>query len=134
LLATLTSRGWRLPGTLPGGLPLYAAATATTATGKVVDLEYSDGLYVVSLFVQRGALAPDMSGWQPVRVAGQQAYVSGHSVAWAGAGVVYTMIADAPPQTVTQVVRALPDGGPPSLLGRLGQGLQRLVRLIIPPA
>ena len=90
-----------MPGSLPGGLPLYAAASTKTTSGEVVDLEYSDGLYVVSLFVQRGTLAANMAGWQPVDVAGQQAFVSGHSVTWAGLGFVYTMIADAPPQTMT---------------------------------
>ena len=110
-LASLAGQGWQVPGTLPGGLPLYAAASTKTASGEVVDLEYSDGLYVVSLFVQRGTLAPDMPGWQPVSVDGQQAFVSGHSVTWAGLGFVYTMIADAPPQTVTQVVGTLPSGG-----------------------
>ena len=102
-----------MPGSLPGGLPLYAAASTKTTSGEVVDLEYSDGLYVVSLFVQRGTLAANMPGWQPVRVDGQQAFVSGHSVTWAAAGFVYTMIADAPPQTVTQVVGTLPRSGSP---------------------
>ena len=76
-------QGWQLPASLPGGLPLYAAASTQDADGEVADLEYSDGLYVVSLFVQRGTLAADMPGWQPVRMAGKQAYVSGHSVTWA---------------------------------------------------
>ena len=85
------------------------------AGGEVADLEYSDGLYVVSLFVQRGTLAPDMPGWQPVRMAGKRAYVSGHSVTWAAGGLVYTMIADASPQTVTEVVGTLPPSGSPGL-------------------
>ncbi|HEY0935474.1 MAG TPA: hypothetical protein VGD91_17230, partial [Trebonia sp.] len=131
-LSSLTGQGWRVPGTLPGGLPLYAAARNQTRSGEVVDLEYSDGLYVVSLFVQRGTLAPPLAGWQQVRVAGQPVFVSGHSVTWAGTGFVYTMIADAPPQTVTGVVQALPSSGPPGLLGRLGRGLERIVRLANP--
>ncbi len=107
-LASLAGQGWQVPGSLPGGLPLYAAASAKTTSGEVVDLEYSDGLYVVSLFVQRGTLASDMPGWRQVSVDGQRAFVSGHSVTWAEPGFVYTMIADAPAQTVTQVVGALP--------------------------
>jgi sigma-E factor negative regulatory protein RseB len=131
-LASLVDQGWRVPGALPGGLPLYAAAWTTTTDGEIADLEYSDGLYVVSLFVQRGTLAPDMPGWREVSVGGQQAYVSGHSVTWAGLGFVYTMIADAPPQLVTQVVGALQGSAPPGLLGRLGRGFDRLARLINP--
>jgi sigma-E factor negative regulatory protein RseB len=130
--AALAGQGWQVPGTLPGNLPLYAAASTKTASGEIVDLEYSDGLYDVSLFVQRGTLATDMSGWRPVTVSGQQAFVAGHSVTWAGPGFVYTMIADAPPQTMKQVVGALPRGGEPSVLDRLGRGFARLARVLNP--
>jgi len=129
---SLAAGGWRVPDPLSGGLPLYAAASAQTTSGEVVDLEYSDGLYVVSVFVQRGTLAPDMPGWQQVSVAGQQAYVSGRSVTWAEPGFVYTVIADAPPQTVTQVIGGLPRSGPVGVLGRLGRGFVRLARAINP--
>jgi sigma-E factor negative regulatory protein RseB len=131
-VASLSGRGWLLPDSLPGGLPLYAAASTQIAGGDVADLEYSDGLYVVSLFIQRGTLAPDMPGWQPVRMASRQAYASGHSVTWAANGLVYTMIADAPPQTVSEVVGTLTPGGSPGPLGRLLRGFDRLGRLLNP--
>jgi sigma-E factor negative regulatory protein RseB len=131
-LASLDGQGWQVPGSLPGGLPLYAAASASTASGKVVDLEYSDGLYVVSLFVQRGTLAADMPGWRQVNMGGQQAFVSGHSVTWTAPGFVYTVIADAPAQTVTQVVGALPRAASPGVLDRLGRGFIRLGRVMNP--
>ena len=131
-VASLGDQGWLLPVTLPGGLPLYAAASTSIAGGEVADLEYSDGLNVVSLFVQRGTLAPAMPGWEPVRVAGTQAYVAGHSVTWAEAGFVYTVIADASPQTVTEVVGMLTPARSPGLLGRLLRGFGRLGRLLNP--
>jgi sigma-E factor negative regulatory protein RseB len=131
-LTSLAGQGWQVPGSLPGGLPLYAAASADTASGQVVDLEYSDGLNVVSLFVQRGSLASSMPGWQQVKVSGQRAFVSGHSVAWAVPGFVYTMIANASPQTMTQVIGALGRGGPPGVLDRLGRGFIRLAHVINP--
>jgi sigma-E factor negative regulatory protein RseB len=131
-LASLAGRGWRVPGSLSGGLPLYAAASASTVNGEVVDLQYSDGLYVVSLFVQRGVLTKDMAGWRQQSLGGQQAWVSGRSVTWAGRGFVYTMVADAPAQTVTQVVDGLPQGASPGFLGRLGRGLARIAGLIVP--
>lgn len=131
-VTSLSGQGWRVPEDLPGGLPLYAASSAKTASGEVVDLEYSDGLYVVSLFVQRGTLAANMAGWRPVNVGGQQAFVSGHSVTWSGLGFVYTMIADAPPQTVTDVVAVLPRSGSPGVLSRLGRGFIRLAQVINP--
>jgi hypothetical protein len=45
---------------------------------------------------------------------------------------VYTLVAAAPPQTVAQVVAALPHNGSPGLLTRLGHGLHRLVSWLIP--
>lgn len=131
LLVQLDSSGWQLPATLPGGLSLYAAAQGSTGAGEVVDLGYSDGLSVVSLFVERGTLAK-MTGYQPVSLAGHLVYVTEHSVTWAGRGFVYTVIADAPPQTVEQVVAVLPQNAPPGLLQRLGRGLGRLARLVNP--
>jgi sigma-E factor negative regulatory protein RseB len=132
LLLTLNGRGWRLPAALPGGLSLYQAAQSQTGAGEVVDLGYSDGLSVVSLFVQRGTLAPKMAGFQPVSVRGHVVYVAEHSITWAGRGFVYTMIADAPPRTVEEVVAALPQNSAPGFLARLGRGLNRLAGLINP--
>jgi sigma-E factor negative regulatory protein RseB len=132
LLADLNGQGWRLPATLPGGLSLYAGARSSTGAGEVADLGYSDGLSVVSLFVQRGTLAPKMTGWQAVSVNGHVVYVAGHSITWAGRGLVYTMIADAPPQTVREVVASLPQNTAPGFLVRIGRGLNRLATLVNP--
>ena len=132
LRASLAAQGWPAPASLPGGLPLQTAAWTQTSDGKVVDLEYTDGLFVISLFVERGDLASSLPGWQQVKLAGQQAYASGGTVTWAGPGVVYTMIADVPSQTVTQVVAALPGSPPAGPLDRLGHGLVRLAHVFIP--
>jgi sigma-E factor negative regulatory protein RseB len=131
-LSSLVSAGWLVPGSLPDNLPLYRASSSGTASGEVADLEYSDGLYDVSLFVERGTLASDMAGWQRVTVDGRQAYVSGHSVTWTASGFVYTVIADAPPATVTGFVAAIPAGSSPGVLGRLGRGFERLGRMVDP--
>ena len=63
-------RGVAAAGHRLAGLPLYAAAWSGTGTGQVTDLEYSDGLSVISLFVQRGTLAASMAGWQPLSLHG----------------------------------------------------------------
>jgi sigma-E factor negative regulatory protein RseB len=73
-----------------------------------------------------------MPGWRQVSVGGQQAFVSGHSVTWSAPGFVYTVIADAPPQTVTQVVEALPRQSSPGVLDRLGRGFIRIARALNP--
>jgi len=82
--------------------------------------------------VQRGTLAAKMAGWAPVDLSGHLVYVSGHSIIWAGRGFVYTVIADAPPQTVKQVVASLPPGTSSGFLGRIGRGLNRLAALVNP--
>jgi sigma-E factor negative regulatory protein RseB len=128
-LSRLRAAGWPLPGRLPGNLTLVQADQTSTPGGRVVGLAYSDGLSVISLFLQRGHLPPAMSGWQLVAVHGQPVYVADpdqRSVAWSARGFVYTMIADAPAQTVDQVVSALPHTGKAGFFGRIGRGLHRL--------
>jgi sigma-E factor negative regulatory protein RseB len=132
LLAGLNKQGWQLPVSLPGGLPLYSAARSTTAAGQVLDLGYSDGLSVVSLFVQRGTLAQRPAGWQQVSLPGHQVYVAGHSIVWAGGGFVYTMLADAPPLVVTQVVASLPQNTAPGFFDRIMRGFRRLAAVADP--
>jgi sigma-E factor negative regulatory protein RseB len=131
-VALLAKRGVRLLGTALAGLPLYAAGWSGTGAGQVTDLEYSDGLSVISLFVQQGTLAASMAGWRPLSLGGYRVYVSGHSVTWTGRGEVYTVIADAPPQKVAEAVSALPGGGQPGLVDRLGRGFDRLAHLVDP--
>jgi negative regulator of sigma E activity len=132
LLADLNKQGWQLPVSLPGGLPLYSAARSTSVAGQVLDLGYSDGLSVVSLFVQRGTLAQRPAGWQQVSMPGHQVYVAGHSIIWAGGGFVYTMLADAPPRVVTQVVASLPQNTAPGFFDRIMRGFRRLAAVADP--
>lgn len=132
LVTELNRLGWQLPAALPGGLPLYTAARSQTGAGQVVDLCYSDGLSVVSLFVQRGTLAPKPAGWQQVTAGGHQVYVAGQSLIWSGGGFVYTMLADASPQVVTQVVASMPQDTTPGVVARIKRGLERLGALLNP--
>jgi sigma-E factor negative regulatory protein RseB len=98
----------------------------------VVDLGYSDGLSDISLFVQRGTLAPKMVGWQPFSLGGHLVFVAEHCIMWAGQGFVYTVIADAPPRTVEAVVATLPRNTAPGFISRIGRGLSRMASLVNP--
>lgn len=134
-LAGLRAQGWPLPGPLPARLTQMEASRSVTASGAVVELAYSDGLSVVSLFVQRGHLPAELSGWSEVALHGQRVYAADpddRSVAWSAGGFVYTLIADAPEQTVDQVVAALPHGTTPGLLDRVIRGLRRLMSWVDP--
>ena len=134
-LARLRAAGWPLPARLPGQLTLLRASETGGPSDAVVDLAYSDGLSVISLFVQRGHLPARLNGWSEVALRGDHVYVSGRdqrSVAWSARGFVYTLIADAPDQTLDQVVVVLPHNGGPGFFGRMGRGLGRLVSWLDP--
>jgi hypothetical protein len=133
--ARLRAEGWPLPGPLPDGLVLLSAREGNTATGPAVDLDYSDGLSLVSVFLQRGHLMYRSPGWWRMTLGGSPVYADdsdGQMFVWPAQGFVYTLVAAAPPQTVAQVVAALPHGGSPGVLARLGHGLHRLVSWLIP--
>ena len=126
-LLALRTHGWLVPAQLPGGLSLFTGAQ--TSTGTVVDLGYSDGLSVVSLFEQRGNLADRLAGWQKITVAGHVVYAAEpdqRSLTWSSRGMVYTVMADAPAQTVNNVVGVLPHDTSPGFWKRMSRGFARL--------
>jgi hypothetical protein len=134
-LTALRAEGWPLPAQLPGGLVLFAASSTRAATGEVVAVSYSDGLSVISIFVQRGRLSARMPGWQRAAIAGRDTYAvdpDDQAIAWSGDGYVFTLLADAPGTAVDQAIVALPQGGEPGLWGRLARGFGRLASLANP--
>jgi hypothetical protein len=131
LAAELRTKGWPIPAVLPGGLSLYAAAVSNEQNGAV-DLSYADGLYEVSLFVQKGVLAPKLAGWEASKINGRPVFISARGVTWSGKGYVYTVLSDASPEVVTQAVAALPHDTPPGFWTRLGHGLKKLAHVVDP--
>jgi len=134
-LAALRAKGWPLPGQLPGNLVLFAASQTSARSGPVVDLSYSDGLAVVSLFVQRGELGRPMPGWRQITVDGRTVYSvdpAERTFAWSAGGFVYTVIADAPIATVSQVVNTLPGSTQPGFWTRMFRGFRRLASWLNP--
>jgi sigma-E factor negative regulatory protein RseB len=134
-LLVLRAGGWLVPPELPGGLSLFTGAQTQTNTGTVLDLGYSDGLSVVSLFEQRGNLAAKLAGWQKITVAGHEIYAAEpdqRSLTWASRGMVYTVMADAPAQTVDNVIGVLPHDKPPGFWKRMSRGFSRLASWVNP--
>jgi len=128
-LTALRARGWPLPAQLPGNLVLFAASQTPAPSGQVIDLSYSDGLVVVSLFVQRGELAHAMPGWRQVTLDGRAVYSDDpdqRSLAWSADGFVFTLITDAPGTTVGHVVTTLPGTTRPGFWARMARGFRRL--------
>ena len=128
-LLALRARGWLVPSELPGGLSLFTGAETQAGTSAVLDLGYSDGLSVVSVFEQRGNLPATLPGWRKTKAGGHVIFVAEpdqRSLTWSGRGRVYTVVADAPAQTVDAVVGALPHDGPTGFWKRMSRGLGRL--------
>lgn len=135
-VAQLRARGWPVPGALPDDLSLFEAGQAATRSGQVLDLAYSDGLFVVSVFMQRGGLPAKLAGWQKITLDGRDVY-SGQpdqrSITWAGRGFVFTVMADAPAATLDKAVGTLPyTAPPPGFWGRLSRGFGRLASWVNP--
>ena len=134
-LLALRAHGWLVPAQLPGGLSLFTGAETEASNGTVLDLGYSDGLSVISVFEQRGQLAASLAGWRKTTVAGHVIFVADpdqRSLTWSGRGMVYTVVADAPAQTVDAVVDALPHDKPPGFWKRMTRGLVRLASWVNP--
>lgn len=128
-IARLRAHGWPVPRLLPGNLMLVAAHQTAAAAGPVIDLDYSDGLSLVSIFLQRGQLPGALPGWEEARFRGGAVYSTDpdwRSLAWSAHGFVYTVIAEAPAATIDQVVDALPHDSGPGFWGRIGRGIRRL--------
>jgi sigma-E factor negative regulatory protein RseB len=128
-LTALRSAGWPLPAQLPGRMVLFAASSTGAATAEVVAVSYSDGLSVISLFVQRGSLSSRMPGWRRVSMGGRAAYAvdtDDQTIAWSADGYVFTLLADAPAAAVDQAIAALPQGGEPGFWARMARGFRRL--------
>jgi MucB/RseB N-terminal domain len=127
-LGALRYHGWPVHSTLPERLSLYDARRSN-GDGSVVHLSYSDGLSVVSVFVQRGTLdAGSVADWRKATRGGRTVYLSDtvqQRAMWASGGYVFTVLADAPPPVVDSAVAALPHGEP-GFWGRLSRGLNRL--------
>lgn len=134
-LSQLRTSGWTCPRTLPGGLTLYEARRQRTSGRTVLHLAYSDGLSTVSLFVQRGRLEPPPDGYRARQVDDSTVFVR-HGVTsrvvWSAEGNVYTLLADAPWETVENVVSVLPQKENRSWAGRVGHGLARVLSWLNP--
>lgn len=128
-LPLLRKEGWPVPSTLDGNLSLVGVSRNRAGAGVVVDASYSDGLSVVSVFMQRGQLARALPGWRADQVRGLPVYSSEpdrRSLAWSADGVVYTVISDAPPSAVTRIVAQLPHDRDSGIWQRIERGLARI--------
>jgi sigma-E factor negative regulatory protein RseB len=133
-LLALRSRGWLVPAALPAGLSLFTGAETQADSGAVLDLGYSDGLSMVSVFEQHGKLPAALPGWRKIKAGGHVVFTlpDQRSLTWSGRGMVFTMVADAPSQSVDAAVGALPHDGPTGFWKRMSRGLVRVASWVNP--
>jgi negative regulator of sigma E activity len=134
-LAELRRHGWPLPDALPDGMTLVGARSVPTRkdgkTGDAVQLSFSDGVFSMSLFVQRGQLAPSaLDGFHRTTMGRATVYTRDglyrHAV-WSGGGYVFTAVGDLHADGVRRAVLSLPHQVPDgSVLARLGRGIDRV--------
>jgi sigma-E factor negative regulatory protein RseB len=128
----LRADGWPVPQAIAGNMRLASVSRTSTASGTVLDASYSDGLSVISVFIQRGELEGTLPGWHRVAVGGMPVYstksgdVDEQGLAWSAGGFVYTVIADAPPQAVSRVIAELPHQRDAGFWDRVDRGIKRI--------
>lgn len=125
-LVGLRRAGWVAPAAVGGGLELFDARHHD----GVLHLSYTDGLFAVSVFSQRGHLNADsVKGWQRVKMNGVSVWTRpglSQRVVWAGDGWVRTAVADAPGPVVSATVTAFPTPTDEGFPDRVQRGLHRM--------
>nr|WP_238355474.1 transcriptional regulator [Kribbella sandramycini] len=130
----LRAQGWVCAPELPASMKLYDVHQDTT--NGSLQFSYSDGLFNVSLFEQRGALDPAaVAGFSATATPGVYVrYGMPSYVVWSSGGIVYTLIGDLPADRLGQVVEALPHDVPVQLsaVQRIGTGLAKIATWLTP--
>jgi sigma-E factor negative regulatory protein RseB len=136
--ADLRQSGCTCPTQLADHLDLYQVQVIDDADGAVLHLSYSDGLSTVSVFQQPGQVddsgladyteVTDENGTRYVREGLPQRIV------WSAGGVTFAVVADAPADTVAEVLATLPTDQPAAdgVVDRVGRGLVRVASWINP--
>lgn len=123
--------GWLCPQQI-GSLTLYDVRRTTDGDDPVVHFAYSDGLVTVSVFEERGQLsARSLKGYVRATLGGRQVNSrsgTAEALTWQSGPMVYTVVADAPRETLAAVVAALPDHetAQPGTWTRVHHGLNRM--------
>lgn len=138
--AALRDAGWVIPDRLPGDYAPEGTFAVSTGDTQPLQTVYSDGLYTVSLFEQRGSLNPATlpEGAEVTTDLGFDAYTwpgaVPHRVVWESAGTVWSLVGDAPPDEFAAMAAELPAPEPPqdSFFDRISRGLGRLWSWVSP--
>jgi sigma-E factor negative regulatory protein RseB len=123
----LEDQGWACPSRI-GALRLVDLERV--ALSSVLHMSYSDGLSRVSVFEQQGVLADDaVESFQHAEIGGVRVLLHEgmpRYVVWESGGTVYTVVSDAPLDTIGAVVAAYPKPAELGFWDRIGGGMVRL--------
>jgi hypothetical protein len=117
------------PAALGGGYQ----RTGAFRQDDVVQVVYSDGIYDLSIFEQRGRLGSEAvpGGGRRVRVRDawgwHYTWAGGQIVVWQAGRTVYTAVGDGPFDDVARAIRVLRPSGGPSLVQRFRRACLALV-------
>ena len=137
-VAALREAGWVVPEDLPGAYATEGTFVVSTSQSQPLQTVYSDGLYTVSLFEQRGSLDPAAlpEGAEVTDVYGFPAYTWPGAVparvVWEANGTTWSLVGDAPPDQMRAMVAALPQPKPDGVADRMQRGLGRLWSWVSP--
>ncbi|MDP8961889.1 MAG: hypothetical protein M3N32_09775 [Actinomycetota bacterium] len=131
--------GWVVPDQLPRRFALVDASAIGQGEGSSLHLLYSDGLYMLSVYQQRGRLdekaleahrakATTLGGLRVYRWPSSEPAAYG----WNGEEMAFTAISDAPPDVLAAALSGLPRDERPSLIRRLRRGLNRFAEWVWP--
>jgi sigma-E factor negative regulatory protein RseB len=99
-------------------------------------LAYSDGLSRVSVFEQNGSLDEDSTAeFEVAEIGGRQVFLKEGMptyVMWENDGTVYTVVSDAPVNTIARLVAAYPRRPAEDFWTRVGSGLARMGAWLTP--
>ena len=130
--------GWTVPAQMPGGYVTEGSFALSAIDSQPLQTVYSDGLYTVSLFEQRGVLDPATlpEGAEVTTDLGFEAYTWPGAVpwrvVWEADGSTWSLVGDAPPDELQAIAAELPRPVREGFFGRIGRGLGRLWSWVSP--
>lgn len=137
-VSDLRANGWELPNELAAAMTIFDVRSFDVNGATGLHLSYSDGLSTVSVFEQHGTLdVSGLDGYEATDLGSAVVHVRAgipQQVVWSAGGTVYTVLADAPADTVDEIVAALPHDSAATggVVDRMGRGLGRVGSWINP--
>jgi MucB/RseB N-terminal domain len=129
----LQRHGWACPSAA-GALRLVDIERVDGSSA--IHLAYSDGLSRVSVFEQRGRLDDDSTaGFEGTEIGGRHVFVKEGMptyAMWENDGTVYTVVSDAPLDTIARLIAAHPRRPAEDFWTRVGSGLARMGAWLTP--